>query len=159
MNAVDIVIIVVLFLGAFSGFRRGFLVEIAAILGVVVALAVAKVGYPVVRALIVTVAAKSAWVTVISYLIVFLAVWGAVITAARLGRRVMRTLLLGGPDRIGGAVIGLLQATLVVELLLYLGKRVPNHTITHAINHSRLGPTFVGILPYIQRLFPHVTHY
>lgn len=133
--------------------------EVATILGVVVALAVARIGYPGIRSAIDTVAPKSAWVTVISYLVIFLGVWGAIMVGARVIRRLMRTFMMGGPDRVGGAIIGVLQATLVVELLLYLGKRIPSHAVRHAVNHSALGPTFAGILPYVHHLFPQVTHY
>ncbi len=157
MNIVDILILVILLFGVLSGFRRGFIMEIALILGAVVALAVAKLEYPIVRHLLVLVAPKSPWVTVISYLIVFLVIWGVIITLARIVRKAARLLLLGFADRLGGAVIGLLQGALVVELLLHLGRRLPNHPLHHAIVHSKLAPAFVNVLPYIDRFFPHIS--
>lgn len=156
MNIIDILILVILLFGILSGFRRGFIMEVALILGAVVALAIAKLEYPVVRHLLALVAPKSAWLTVISYLIVFLVIWGVIVTLARVVRKAAHLLLLGFADRLGGAVIGLLQGALVVELLLYLGRRVPYHALHHAILQSKLAPAFVHVLPYIDRFFPHV---
>jgi hypothetical protein len=59
-------------------------------------------------------------------------------------------------DRLGGAAIGLAQGLLFVELLLYIGKRLPNYALRHGINHSAFGPTFVRVFPYISHWFPHV---
>lgn len=156
MNIIDILILVILLFGVLNGFRRGFIMEVALILGAVVALAVAKLEYPIVRHLLSLVAPKSAWLTVISYLIVFLVIWGVIVTLARVVRKAAHLLLLGFANRLGGAIIGLLQGALVVELLLHLGKRLPNHVLHHEIVHSKLAPAFVHALPYIDRFFPHI---
>lgn len=156
VNIIDILILVILLFGVLSGFRRGFIMEVALILGAVVALAVAKLEYPIVRNLLALVAPKSAWLTVISYLIVFLVIWGVIVTLARVVRKAAHLLLLGFADRLGGAIIGLLQGALVVELLLHLGQHLPNHLLHHAIVHSRIAPAFVHALPYIDRFFPHI---
>jgi membrane protein required for colicin V production len=156
VNVVDFIILVVLALAMLGGFSQGFIVEIATIAGAVIALAIAKLEYGVVRNLLEQVVGHSRWVTAISYLVVFLVVWGAIIAIARVIRRIARLFLLGFADRLGGAVIGLLQGALVVELLLYLGNRVPSAELHRLIHHSRLAPSFLHIVPYIDKLFPHV---
>lgn len=156
MNGVDVVILVLLAIALLTGFRQGFVVELALIAGVFIALAVAKVGYTTVRTLLETVAPKGAWLTTISYLLVFVVVWGAVVGIARGIRRGMRMLLLGGADRLAGALLGLIQGAIVVELLLYFGKRVPNHDLHRLIAQSKLAPKFTEIVPYVHQWFPHV---
>lgn len=156
MTAIDVVIVVLLVAATFGGFRQGFIVEAAGILGAIAALAIARLEYPDVRNVLANIAGGSSWLTVISYLLVFVIVWGAILLVARRIRSVIRLLRLGLPDRVGGAVIGFLQGALVIELLLYLGKRGPNQSLRHAITHSTLGPTFLNLLPYLHRLFPHV---
>lgn len=158
MNATDVVILATLILATLGGLRQGFILEVAFTLGSFIALWAAKHAYPTVRHLLETVAAKSPWLTVLAYLFVFLLVWAAVVTLARLTRRGARLLFLGWVDRFGGAIIGLLQGAIVVELLLYLAKRVPNHDLHMMIKHSQLAPTFVHAVPYITRLFPQVPH-
>jgi membrane protein required for colicin V production len=154
-----VIILLGLVFGLVTGFRRGFILEVAIILGAVVALAVAKLAYPDVRHQLSQVAAKSPWLSAISYLGVFLIVWSAIMILARVARRVAHLMMLGFFDRIGGAVIGVLQSALLLELLLYLGKRVPNHALRHAIKHSILAPAFLRLVPLVDRLFPHVPYH
>ena len=156
MNAVDIGIIVILVVGALAGLRQGFIVEVAGILGALLAFAVARAEYKPVRHVLASFAPHSPWLTVISYMIVFLVVWGLVLTAARLVRHFARILRLGMLDRIGGAVVGLLQSALVLVLLLYVGKHAPNHALSHAVKQSTLAPTFLRLAPAIHQLFPSI---
>lgn len=153
------IIILGLVFGLGTGFRRGFIMEVAVILGAVVALGVAKLAYPGVRHELAHVAAKSAWLSAISYLGVFLIVWSAILILARIARMAARFLMLGLLDRVGGAVLGMLQSALLLELLLYLGKRVPNHALHLAIKHSALAPAFLRAVPVVDRLFPHVPYH
>jgi membrane protein required for colicin V production len=156
MTAVDLVIVLLLAGATFGGLRQGFIVQIAAILGALIAFAVARAEYTDVRRVLAQIAPHSIWLTVIAYLIVFLAVWGAIILVARRIRGFMRTLRLGLLDRLGGAVVGFLQGVLVVELLLYLGERVPNHAMQHAVKHALLTPVFLHAIPSLHRLFPTI---
>lgn len=156
MNAVDIVVLAALALGAVNGFRRGFIVQTATILGSLVALAVARAEYRPVRNALAQWAPHSPWLTAIAYLIVFLVVWSVIVGVAQLVRRVARLLLLGWADRFGGVVVGLLQSALVLELLLYLGKRLPNADLHRLIARSTLAPLFVDIIPFLDKLFPHL---
>jgi membrane protein required for colicin V production len=154
MTWVDVAILALLALTLLAGYFRGFIFEIATILGVIVAFAVARQEYGDVRNLLSQVAGTSSWLTVISYLLVFLVVWGAIIFVARRLRGLVRMFGLGLVDRLGGAAIGFLQGVLVVELLLYLGKRVPNGSIRHAVNHATLTPTLVQLVPLLHHWFP-----
>jgi membrane protein required for colicin V production len=156
MTVIDVIILALLIASMLNGFRLGFVVEVATILGAVVALGVAKLEYVDVRHVLAHLAPKSPWLTVIAYLLVFLLVWGGIMIVAYKVRFVVRLLLLGWLDRLGGAIIGLLQGLILVELLVYLGKRVPNHAIHHAVKHSLLGPSFQQVIPYIHHWFPNI---
>lgn len=158
MNWVDLLIILVLVLGALKGLRQGFVVEVATILGFVLALIVARLGYTYVRPLV-SFLPTPQWRTAIAYLIVVAIVVAVVNAGARVARFGLRALFLGLLDRLAGALVGLLESALVVELLLYLARRLPNHNIRSGISHSRLAPSFVQVIPLIHRLFPHVPHY
>ena len=156
MTWVDLGIIAILALSAFGGFRRGFVFEVAIIVGSIVAFAVARQEYPDVRNVLAQVAASSTWLTVIAYLLVFLIVWGAIIVVARWIRRLVRTFGLGPLDRIGGTAIGVLQGLLLVELLLYLGERVPATNIRQAVEAAALTPTLLQLVPVLHGWFPRI---
>jgi membrane protein required for colicin V production len=156
MNVIDIVIIILFLAGFVTGFRRGLIMQVAAILGAFIALAVAKAEYRHFAHFVHTFASSSRWSLVISYLVIFFVVWSLVTLVARVARTAARLLLLGFFDRILGAVLGLLQAAVVVEVLLYLGKRTPSHTLRVAISHSALAPGFTSIIPFLNHLFPQI---
>jgi len=156
VNGIDVVILVVLLLGAVGGLRRGFILEIAMILGAIVALGVARAEYVSARHVLARGAPHSPWLTVIAYLIVFFVVWAVIIALARLARRSARFLMMGWVDRLGGLVVGILQSALLLELLLYLSKRIPGGELHHQIAHARLAPLFLDVVPYLDKLFPHV---
>lgn len=156
-NVVDFVILAVLLGGVVGGFRRGFVVEVAVLVGGVAALAVARMDYPIVRGALDGVLPHSPWLTVVSYLAVFFAAWVLIVGLARAVRKMLRLLLLGGFDRMAGAALGLVPAALLVELLLYLGARVPNRDIHRAIRHSQLAHHFLYVVPYVDRFFPHLS--
>ncbi|GAC1326775.1 MAG: hypothetical protein NVS2B16_09290 [Chloroflexota bacterium] len=156
MNAVDIVILVILAFGVIAGFRQGFILQSASILGSIVALTVARAEYTPVRDALMRVAPHSPWLTAIAYLIVFLVVWGAIVAAARIIRRLARLMLLGWADRIGGVLLGLLQSALVLEVLIYFGKRLPNSGLHLLLKQAAFAPFFLDVIPFLSKLFPHV---
>lgn len=156
MTGVDLLIVAILAAGIVFGFRQGFVVETANILGAVVALAVARAEFGTVRVVLLRAVPTSPWVTVLSYLLIFLVVWSIIILLARRIRFFVRLLMLGMVDRIGGAVIGLLQSVIVIEVLIYLAQRVNNHALTSAVKHAHLTPLFLNALPYVNHLFPKI---
>lgn len=164
MNPVDIAIVILLAVGVVTGLRRGFVMEVAAIVGIGIGLAVARQDYAVVRRFLLQVAgplpasSNPQILTVVSYLIVFLIVWGAIILIAGRIRALLHLFMLGWLDRLAGAIVGLLQSAIVVQVLLRLAKRLPNHTLQQSIHHSHLAPSFVHLVPYLDRFLPHVIY-
>lgn len=156
MNSVDIGILVILGVGALTGLLQGFIVEIAGIFGAILAFALARTEYRPVRHVLAGFAPHSPWLTVVSYLIVFMVVWGAILFGARLLRRAARLMMLGPVDRAGGALIGLLQSALILGLLLYIAKHGPNHSLKSAVKHSTLAPGFLALAPAVHHLFPTI---
>lgn len=156
MNGFDVVLLLVLAGSVLNGFRQGFIVQIASIVGVVIGLAVARQEYVDVRHAITSVAPHGPWTTVVAYLIVFLVVWTAVVLVARRIRFLVRLMLLGPLDRLGGALIGLLEGIVVAVLLVYVGDRVHNHNLHTAIHQSTLGPRFGQFNRALDRFFPHI---
>lgn len=156
MNGLDFVLLAILALAAFGGFRQGFVLEVAGILGGVIALGVARVEYADVRATLARLLPHSPWLTVVAYLLVFLLVWGAIIIVARRIRSLVRLMMLGWLDRLGGTIIGLVQGALLVEVVLYFARRVPQTGVRQLAHHSTLAPIFLSVMPTFNHLFPYV---
>jgi len=156
MNSVDIGIVVILILSLLGGLWRGFILQVASILGALAAFGIARLEYQDVSRSLQHIMPHSSWLPIVSYLAVFLVVWIAIILIARRIRSMAHLLFLAWADRLGGAVIGVVQGLLLVELLLYLGRRSPATELKHLINQAVLTPTFVQLFPYLHRLFPHL---
>lgn len=156
MNAVDVLMLILFAFTTFAGFRQGFIVELAGMVGAVAALGIARLEYADIRTILEQFAARSPWLTIVAYLLVFLVVWGAIIIVARKLRLLVRLMMLGWLDRLGGAVIGLVQGALLIALLLYFARRVPPTGIRHLANHAALAPIFLSVMPLLGHVFPHV---
>lgn len=156
MNAVDVVILAIVGLAALSGFRRGFVLEVAGLFGAFAALAIARLEYADVRSTLARFLHQSPWLTVVSYLVVFLVVWGAIIIIARKVRSLVRLMMLGWLDRLGGVMIGVVQGLVVVELLLYFARLVPNGGLRHLAHHAALAPALLSVMPLLKHAVPHV---
>ncbi|HZS93216.1 MAG TPA: CvpA family protein [Chloroflexota bacterium] len=156
MNAVDIAIIVILALGFLSGIARGFIVEVASIVGLALGVIIARADYTLPRQLLAHVIPHSPWLTPISYAIVLFIVWAAVLVVAGRLRSLARMLFLGGLDRLAGGLLGLLQAVVFLQVLLVLATRVHNKALHHAVAHSQLGQPFLHLVPYLNHFVPHI---
>jgi membrane protein required for colicin V production len=157
MNYFDFFVLASLILSTFSGFFTGFILQVASMLGALAALAVAKLEYADVRQMLLHVAPHSPWLTAFTYVGIFLVVWAAIILIARRLRGLVRRLKLGAVDRLGGAALGFLQGAVVVELVIYLSKRVQSGGLAAQVRHSVLAGAFEQIVPFLQGWFPHVS--
>lgn len=121
MTTIDIIILVLLGIGLVSGFMRGFLKQLASIVGLIAGLLVA-------RALFVMVGEKLApqiGVSVtMAQVISFVAIWVAIplvlyIVASML-TKALDAVHLGGINRIFGALLGVLVSMLWIGLLIHV---------------------------------------
>ena len=161
MILVDVIIILILAGSVFAGMRVGLILEIAIVVGAMIGLAVARIAYPAVRHLLSallhgTALHQPAQLTALSYVLIFVVVWVAVIVLARRVRFFARLAFLGCADRVGGGILGFVAGLMLVELYLYLGKRMPEGEIRAAIDHSSLAGPFLHALPFVDALFPHI---
>ena len=114
---VDWAMLGVLLLSTGMGLWRGFVFELMALLGWVVAYVVARGYAPEVAPQLPVGSAGSALNTAAAFALVFFAAlfaWGLL---ARLLRMLLRATPLGGVDRLGGAVFGLLRGMIVLLVL------------------------------------------
>ena len=123
MNILDIILAIVLALGAIQGFRKGIIAQLCGIVGVVLGAWLAfKFG-----------AKLGDWMgvqlnEVVAYVIVFLV---AVLAAGLMGRiaaAVLKATGLGILNRLGGLALSVVEYALILALLLGLFERINNAT-------------------------------
>ncbi|MEM6843170.1 MAG: CvpA family protein [Bacteroidota bacterium] len=119
MTGWDWAFIVILFLGAYRGYRKGILLEAIAIVGFVVAIIAALHLLP----------QSTAWLTdqfgsensllpILAFLLTFVAIVVAITMLGRLLKSIIRLTPLGFADEILGAALGAIKWAFVLSLLL-----------------------------------------
>lgn len=119
MTTLDIIILVVWGAGAIVGFSKGFLKQLASLLGLVAGLLIAKALYATVAERVFLPLTDSMTVAQgIAFVVIWLAVPLAFLLLASLLTKAMEAVSLGWVNRLLGAVLGALKAALLVSLLV-----------------------------------------
>ena len=119
MTTIDIVILIVLGAGAIVGFTKGFLKQLAGLLGLVAGLLIAKALYATVAERFFLPLTDSLTVAQgIDFVVIWLAVPLAFLLLATLLTKAMEAVALGWVNRLLGAGLGLLKSALLVSLLI-----------------------------------------
>jgi membrane protein required for colicin V production len=143
---VDIVLFVPLLWGLYKGFRKGFIVEIASILALILGVyACSKFSDVVAELLKAHSHLSSLYLSVCSVIIVFLGVVILVFFLAKRIQKLAEALMLGIANRILGAIFGALKWALLISFILYffdiLNQRagiVSQATLEHSVVYTYL---------------------
>ncbi|KPJ52514.1 MAG: hypothetical protein AMJ37_02765 [Dehalococcoidia bacterium DG_18] len=110
MNWFDIILIVVLALATFMGFRQGIISMVLPVVGLIIGVILAGQHCGTVGGwLPIENAEYAGWA---GYAIILLVTFIAAVILARILRRFIRLVLLGWVDRLGGAILGLVLGVL-----------------------------------------------
>jgi len=126
MNFIDILIILALLLFAVKGFLKGLVREVCSLLGLIMGSWAAFKYYPFLgSALRPYIHLPQTVATIVSFVLIFLVVGLLFFLLGHLLTAMFKIAMLGGVNRMGGVVFGLLQGGLVLCILLYLGTTKP----------------------------------
>lgn len=153
MNALDIFFVIVLGFFLFRGIYRGMILEIASIAGLVAGFVVANQFYMEVYPWVHEVITNQSWAQIVSYLGVFLVTLTGVALLAFLLRNLLRMILLGWLDRLGGGILGLAKAGLICVLtLLFLMVFLPQDS--EIVAASEIAPYIMNISETLANYLP-----
>ncbi|MBI1768683.1 MAG: CvpA family protein [Bacteroidetes bacterium] len=154
MSKIDIVISLLLILGAYLGYKRGFLSElffvVAMILGVLVGFKLMGWGMEYLHKQF---NADTAFLPYLSFLIIFILV---VVTVIFIGNRIkhlMDDTFLGRVDAIAGAVLGLVKYAFCASVLLWLAEKIELRFPDHWTQGSWLYPKTLGFAKSVSEFF------
>ncbi len=126
MNLVDILIWVVLLGFVIKGFTKGLVLQVCSLLGLLIGGWAAMKYYPFVaeysRHLI---RLPHHVATAIAFLVIFLVVGLLFYLVGHFLTAMFKIMLLGGVNRIGGIILGLMEGAFILCLLLYMGTTKP----------------------------------
>lgn len=155
MNWVDLTIVAIVAWSAFRAFRSGLIRELTALLAVVAGIFLAGALSDELSAnldfLITDEQTRN--------LAAFVAIFAGTVVAGQVLSSVLSDiagmLLLGPLDHIAGAIFGLVQGVLIVQMLLIAVAVFPAAvSVSRAVDDSRVADFFLDSLPSVDRLLP-----
>ena len=126
MNIFDLVILIILAFFVFNGFRRGFLREIAGLVGVVIAFILAVRFMNDFSGIISYYLGLSPRIAVIvTAVVIFILVLVTFVVLAKIIQKLMEMATLGWINRLFGSLFGLLKGIIIVSILALIISLVP----------------------------------
>ena len=151
MNWLDIVLILVLALFAFLGFRSGIIRAALILAGLVLGVFLGGRLYVPFANLLSFIPSVTA-ARVVAFIIIFIAVLAAAVVAAFLLRKTIATIKLGWADRILGALFGLVAGALICGATLALLAHFFN--IEGTVSQSWIASLLLDRVPVLFALLP-----
>ncbi len=154
MNWVDMLILVVLSVSAFSSLRAGFLRQTFAILGFIVGVYSALSYHLRLAQMLQDAVPQATLAKAVAFVLILVLVWVASAILAALACQVLSAAGLAWADRLFGMLLGLGVGLFIVISLLMLMARIPIAAISGSLEHSTLAPLILQLLPHLTQLFP-----
>jgi membrane protein required for colicin V production len=161
LEAVDIVILIILGLGAYEGFKQGFLMSIVGLVGFVVAIILGfyfmdtmadwlgenvkevNLGYPLAGFLV---------IFIISMVLIRIVGW--------ILKKLVNLILLGGIDSAAGGVLGVLKAGFFISLFLWFTTEfkmdLPKKWLKNSETLGYIKPLAPTVIEAVEPIFPSV---
>lgn len=169
MKAIDIILLVLILLGAYSGYKKGLLIEILTFFAFIIAIVSAfKLMHVGVDFLSTDPEKAGGVLPYIAFLLIFIIVFLGIFFLSKLLKKILDFSLLGSFDSWAGALLGACKMAFGISLFLWLTFyakiELPTNLITDAVIYPQLlpfAPNVVGWVSYIipfQDIFPLIKH-
>jgi len=150
MNWVDVVIVIYLIISIFSGLMQGLIRTVLSIVGLIVGIMLASHFYKQFGNILTFISNKDV-ANIVAFVIILLVVMGIAALIAMLLRSLIKAIMLGWVDRLGGAVLGLILGALSVSAILAI---IVKYTGSSLITNSKLSGFFLDKFPVVLGLLP-----
>lgn len=121
MAPIDIILLILIGLGAYEGYKKGLLLSIVGLVGFVLAIALGVYFMdPMSKWLASNLDDLTFAFPIMAFLIVFLITLILVNTAGWILKKMMDLILLGGLDSIAGAILGIVKSAFFISFFLWL---------------------------------------
>ncbi len=126
MNLIDILVWAVLLAFVIKGFMKGLVREVCSLVGLVMGIwAACKYYHSLSEAIRYYIHLPHSITIIFSFILIFLTIGLLFFFLGNLLTAIFKIALLGGVNRLGGAIFGLIQGALVLCLFLYFGTAKP----------------------------------
>ena len=141
MSYLDLFFVVVIAWGAYSGFSKGLIKELASILGVIFGIFLAKNYYPYLDIKLKPIfESEAGFISILSAILIFLFTIMVFKIIARFLTKFLKIIALGLLNRIIGSVFGIFKTVLLLCILVFIFSNINN--VTGIIKAEKLSQSF-----------------
>lgn len=159
MTTMDVILIIVLLMGAFGGYRKGFLAELFSLLGIVLGI---LAGFKLMGIAMVNLERyydiDDNILPYVAFGVVFIIVAILVGLLGKILKSSIEKTVLGNADQFAGSAIGILKAAFMASVLLWIASAVKYHFPDHWTEDSWLYPPISAFAPtitsWVAEIFP-----
>ena len=159
MPLVDIILLVILLLGAWSGYRKGLILEIVAIVAFILAVIggfkLLDTGMGIISSFY---DGLGKMLPVVAFLLIFVLIVVVVNLVGKILKKVINWTPLGFLDNIAGAVLGAFKWALAISILFWIGSSAGMELPASAVEKATIYPVVVEVAPktgaWIGSVFP-----
>ena len=155
LKILDIILFFLLVWGGYSGFRKGFILELFSIGSLFIAI----IGS--IKVLNKVISFYTKWygslgdlMPYILFVLIFILIIVAVTFAGRLLKNLINLTLLGSLDQLAGAVLGIFKWAFLVSSLLWIINLLHLRLPTHYTDHTILLPLIQSLAPRLMAFLP-----
>ncbi len=125
MNYIDLVLGILLILGAISGFSKGLIAEVASIAALILGIwGAIEFSYVTSDFLIENFQLKTDYLNIISFVVTFVVIVILVHIVGSTVNKMIDTIMLGWINKLAGLIFGLLKSALILSILLVIFDKI-----------------------------------
>lgn len=159
MPTVDIILLIILLFGAWSGYRKGLILEIVAILAFILAVIMGfKLLYVGMNIISSFYDGMGTFLPVAAFVFIFILVILVVNLLGKMLKKIIDWTPLGFMDNIAGSVLGVFKWALAMSVLLWIGSSAGLEMPKSEVRNANIYPVVVELAPkvgaWIGMVFP-----
>lgn len=159
MRTLDLILLVPLLIGAYTGYKRGLVLELVGIIALILAvLGAFKLLQTGMVFLSKYIPEYSNFIPFIAFIGIFIGILILVNLIGRLAKKFLDLSILGTFDNFAGSIIGIIKWAFLVSIVLWLSMQINFVIPAHLTENSFLYPYIVDFAPavgnYIAAIFP-----
>jgi len=161
LRTLDLILLIPLLIGAYTGYKRGLIMELVGIIALVLAvLGAFKLLHAGIQFLNQYIPEYSNFIPFIAFIGIFIGILILVNIIGRLTKKFLDLTIFGTFDNFAGSIIGIFKWAFLTSIVLWLSLQVNLSIPDHLTENSWLYPHIVDFAPtvgdYIAAVFPFV---
>jgi membrane protein required for colicin V production len=159
LNTIDIIILFLLAIGTFSGYRKGLFIGLLSIVAFFIAIILGfKFMHWGAELLAQNVESFTFMLPFVAFIIIFLIVTITLRILAYIIKKAMDLTILGSFDNFAGAVLGMFKWAFMISLLFWVGKsfeyEMPENLLEDAVVYPMIAPIAPGTVSFFDEYTP-----